>query len=97
MLALSESASSRELPIVEEVIGVVGENKNIHSVGYDKMKLHNAHRVMRVAVVLKPFHALPDEQRPFRTVAMLFQRSSVNRCLTDRQTDAHCWFADDVD
>lgn len=52
----------------------MGENRweNIHSIGYDKMELHNAHRVMSVAVVLKPFHVLPDELRPFRTVAMLF-------------------------
>ena len=58
-----------ERPIVVVVIELVG--KNIHLVGYDKVKLHNAHCVMLVAVVLQPFHALLDEQRPYRTAAML--------------------------
>lgn len=51
------------------------------------MKLHNVHRVMVavVAVVLKPFHALPDEQRPFRPAATLKKSQSLV-VLTDRQT-----------
>ena len=44
---------------------------NVHSVGYDKMKLHNAHREILDAVIQNPFHPLPDEQRPFRSAAML--------------------------
>jgi hypothetical protein len=62
------------------------------------MKLHNVHRVMLVAVVavvLKPFHALPDEQRPFRTAAILLKKSVT--CCLDKQIDVHGWFEDDVD
>lgn len=67
------------------VIGLVG--KYIHLVGYDKMNVHNAHCVMLVAQVLKPFHALPDEQRPFRTAAML--KKTRVQSLVDRQTHRH--------
>lgn len=84
-----------ELPIVVVAIGLVG--KYINLVGYDKMKLHNAHCLMLVAVVLKPFHALPEEQRPFRTAAMLNSKKGFSDLLTDRRTDTHCWSEDDVD
>ena len=63
--------------------------ENIYWDGYDKMKLHNAHRVMLVAVVLKPFHALPDVKKPFRTAAMLKKKRGKVQSLVvfDRQTD----------
>jgi hypothetical protein len=54
------------------------------------MKQHNVHRVILVAVVavvLKLFHALPDEQRLFRPAAIL-KKSQILVVLTgDRQTD----------